>query len=104
MAIRTERSVLLRREGGKIHRVESHTSLEIIDDLLRETHAHRLLGFFGGAADMGRGNQGFNLEQRIVGGGWLVLKNVQRGAGELARFQRFAESLLIDQFAARAVE
>ena len=54
--VRTQRAVLLGRKRRHVHGIDGDAVLQIFHDLLGDAHAHDLLRFFGGAADVRRGD------------------------------------------------
>ena len=62
------------------------------------------LRLVGGGAEMRRRDHGVEIQQRMVGGRRFLDKHVERGAGDLAGFDRVDQRGLIDDAAARAVD
>ncbi len=62
------------------------------------------LRLVGGGAQMRRGDYVAELEQRMVGRRRLFDENIERGAGDLARFDRLGQRGFIDDSAACAID
>ena len=75
--------ILLGADRGHVDGVGHHSAVEIAANLLGDANPDRLLRFFGGAADVGRGNDILVAQQR-GGSRRLLGENVERGAANLA--------------------
>ena len=102
--IGSHRAIRFFGHGGHVDRIHRHAFVEILDQMLRQTHCDQLGRLFGGAADVRRGQHLIQSQQGLAGFGRFGLQNVQRGPGDLAGFNGVAQRLHVHQFAASAVD
>ena len=101
--VRGDLGVLFLGQGGDVDGILHDTEFEIVAHLIGELDADGFLGLVGGAADVGREQNGVDAEEGRVFDGLLV-EDVEGSAGDVARFQGFRESLFDDELAAGAVD
>ena len=84
---------------GNVNGVLDYAELEVVADLVGELDADGLLGFVGGAGDVGREEDVVEgLEGRVLEG--LLVEDVECGTGYVAGLDGFGEGLFDDEFGA----
>ena len=100
--VRAELRHVLRRDRGRVDRVEHRAGQQVLGHLLRDLVRHILLRLDRGGPKVGRRNDLVQGEERIVPRR-LLLEHVERGTGHVAALDGDLEVRLHDQPAARAV-
>ena len=94
---------LLGRNRGHIDGVRGNAQQQVVADLLGDADADDFLRLFGGAGDVGSGDDVWVGDQtRVLGR--LGLEDVEPGARHLARFEPGQKRRLVHQFSARAID
>src|ERR1700733_14172899 len=94
--------ILLISHGGQVDRVLDYPKLEVILDLLGNLYSDGLLRLSGRTGDMRSQNDVVQSEVRRIFQR-LLAKDVESGAGHLARLESFNQGGVVDQLAASAV-
>jgi hypothetical protein len=78
---------------------------QVRGDDFGDLDADVFLGLFGGGAKVRGEDRVGGLEQRVVGGRWLDLEDVERGTGDpCLQRQRLGQGVVVNQAAAGAVD
>src|SRR5208283_1351200 len=102
--MRPENFEFLGGQRRDVNRLPNRAFDQEVGHLMRDIDRDLDLRLVGGGAEVRRYDHVIELEQRMVGGRWLLDEHVQSRARDLAGFQRLDERGFIDDTAAGAVD
>ncbi len=97
----TEHLEVVGSDGGDVDRVRNEPAVERRDHLLGDDHTGSVLCFLGGGREVRRDDDVRRGQQRPVIR--LLLEDVDRRPGDLARFERRDQRGLVDELASRRI-